>query len=103
MNFHVPASSTQAASDSRRQPPDADRLILDELNPQLVVDQLDGEQATLALLTFGTMREVCPKCQQSKLKLVLRQNAVRVAHLFCAECESCFDARYANGSPALSI
>jgi hypothetical protein len=33
----------------------------------------------------------------------LRQQAVRVAHLFCAECESCFDAHYPNGTPALTI
>jgi hypothetical protein len=26
-----------------------------------------------------------------------------VAHLFCAECESCFDAHYPNGTPALTI
>jgi hypothetical protein len=26
-----------------------------------------------------------------------------VAHLFCAECESCFDAHYPNGTSALTI
>jgi hypothetical protein len=33
----------------------------------------------------------------------LRQRAVRLAHLFCAECESCFDAHYPNGMSALTI
>jgi hypothetical protein len=26
-----------------------------------------------------------------------------VAHLFCADCASCFDAHYPNGAPALTI
>jgi hypothetical protein len=34
---------------------------------------------------------------------VLRQDSVRVAHLFCADCESCFDAHYRDGAPALTI
>jgi hypothetical protein len=37
------------------------------------------------------------------LKLVLRQSAVRIAHLFCPDCASCFDAHYPNGTPALTI
>jgi uncharacterized protein YbaR (Trm112 family) len=48
------------------------------------------------------VREVCPKCQQH-LKLVLRQARVRIAHLLCSGCDSCYDAHYANGSPALTI
>jgi transcription elongation factor Elf1 len=55
------------------------------------------------LTTFGLVREVCPKCQHNQLHLVLRQRAVRIAHLFCAGCASCFDAHYANGAPALTI
>jgi hypothetical protein len=33
----------------------------------------------------------------------LRQQCVRLAHLFCAECHSCFDAHYPNGESALTI
>jgi hypothetical protein len=80
-----------------------DNLILSELNPNAVVDHVDGNGAPLNLMTFGNVREVCPKCQHSQLKLVLRQATVRMAHLFCADCESCFDAHYPNGAPALTI
>jgi hypothetical protein len=103
MNLQVSEKHTQHTSASRRQHEDADCLVLSELNPLIVVDHLDGEQATLTLLTFGNVREICPKCQQGNLKLVLRQTSVRMAHLFCAECASCFDARYADGAPALTI
>jgi len=78
-------------------------LVLSELNPLAVIDRFDGEGTPLNLLTFGNVREICPKCQQTHLKLVLRQNSVRMAHLFCADCESCFDAHYTNGAPALTI
>jgi hypothetical protein len=78
-------------------------LVLSELNPLAVIDQLDGDSAPLNLLTFGSVREICPKCQHTHLKLVLRQNSVRMAHLFCADCESCFDAHYADGAHALTI
>jgi len=88
---------------SRRQHDKVGELVLRELNPLVVVDHIDGEHATLTLLTFGSVREICPKCQRTHLKLVLRQTSVRMAHLFCADCESCFDARYADGAPALTI
>ena len=78
-------------------------LVLSELNPLAVIDQPADASAPLNLLTFGSVREICPKCQHTHLKLVLRQNSVRMAHLFCADCESCFDARYADGAPALTI
>ena len=103
MNLQSSVKHTQHSSASRRQHQDVDCLVLSELNPLVVVDHLDGEQATLTLLTFGNVREVCPKCQQGNLKLVLRQTSVRMAHLFCADCESCFDARYTDGAPALTI
>jgi len=89
--------------DSRRQHETGDTLILSELNPRAVVDHLDGDNVPLNLVTFGSVREICPKCRQTHLKLVLRQATVRIAHLFCADCESCFDAHYANGQPALTI
>jgi hypothetical protein len=80
-----------------------DSLVLIELNPRMVVDHLDDEGEPLHVLAFGTVRETCPKCRQHHLKLVLRQQTVRMAHLYCAECESCFDAQYPNGTPALTI
>ncbi len=82
---------------------EAGDLVLSELNPHAVVDDIDGDVEPLNLLTFGSVREVCPKCQQTHLKLVLRQHSVRMAHLFCADCASCFDAHYADGEPALTI
>ena len=78
-------------------------LVLSELNPRTVVDHLDDEGQPLHVLTFGAVREICPKCRSGHLKLVLRQSAVRIAHLFCADCTSCFDARYPNGTSALTI
>jgi hypothetical protein len=78
-------------------------LVLSELDPLAVIARPENESAPLNLLTFGSVREICPKCQYTHLKLVLRQNSVRMAHLFCADCESCFDAHYTNGTPALTI
>jgi hypothetical protein len=93
----------QEGHPSRRRPIADDYLVLSELNPRMVIDHLDDEELPLHVLSFGSVREVCPKCQKHQLKLVLRQQTVRVAHLFCAECESCFDAHYPNGTPALTI
>ncbi len=103
MNFQSPESQNPQPSSSRRRSNGADHLILRELNPHVVIDHAEAGQAALTLMTFGSVRECCPKCQQGGLKLVLRQSSVRMAHLFCAECESCFDARYADGEPALTI
>lgn len=104
MNFHLPEQHGHPAPPTqRRQHESAQQLILTELNPLVVVDHLDGEESELTLLTFGSVREPCPKCRQGSLKLVLRQNAVRIAHLFCVECQSCYDARYEDGAPALTI
>lgn len=101
MSLRVPEPPS-LASDSRRHHEDGN-LVLSELNPRSVVDQVDHDSAPLNLLTFGSVREVCPKCQQTHLKLVLRQGSVRMAHLFCADCASCFDAHYADGASALTI
>jgi hypothetical protein len=78
-------------------------LILSELNPSAVIDHLGGNEQPMALVTFGDVRETCPKCHRHHLQLVLRQHHVRIAHLFCTDCESCFDAHYPNGTPALTI
>lgn len=87
---------------SRRHSVSDECLILSELNPRAVVDHFD-DGAPPSVVTFGKVREVCPKCADRHLTLVLRQATVRVAHLFCADCESCFDAHYPNGAPALTI
>jgi len=95
-----------ATHPSRRRPSDTETgecLVLSELNPRMVVDHLDDEGLPLHVLTFGSVREICPKCQSGHLKLVLRQSAVRMAHLFCTDCASCFDAHYPNGASALTI
>lgn len=98
------APPRQHADPSRRRAaaPDAG-LVLSELNPHAVIDHLDADGHPVHVLTFGSVREVCPKCRTGHLKLVLRQSAVRVAHLFCADCTSCFDAHYQDGAPALTI
>jgi hypothetical protein len=100
MSLRVPEAPLSPDSRRRQHPSE---LVLSELNPCAVVDQIDRDSAPLNLLTFGSVREVCPKCQQTHLKLVLRQASVRMAHLFCADCASCFDAHYADGAPALTI
>ena len=97
------ADPPESAACRRHQHQVGDDLVLSELNPLAVIDQLDDESVPLNLLTFGSVREICPKCQHTHLKLVLRQNSVRMAHLFCADCESCFDAHYTNGTHALAI
>lgn len=106
MSLRVSATPSHSPGDhpaDQRRHYEAGELILSELNPHIVVDQLDNDDVPLNLLTFGNVREVCPKCRHTHLKLVLRQNSVRMAHLFCADCEACFDAHYANGAPALTI
>jgi hypothetical protein len=106
MTLHEAMSPPQQhhAQSSRRRHHDEDNyLILTELNPRMVIDHLDDEDQPLHVLSFGSVREICPKCQTPHLKLILRQQTVRIAHLFCAECESCFDAHYPNGMSALTI
>jgi hypothetical protein len=98
------AVTGQSTEPGRRHhaPPD-DALVLTELSPSSVVDSFASAETPLELATFGAVRETCPKCQTTHLKLVLRQTCVRTAHLFCTTCESCFDAHYQDGKPALSI
>ena len=104
MNLRVSETYAHPSeSASRRRHQMNGNLVLSELNPLVVIDQLDDDSVPLNLLTFGSVREICPKCQHTHLKLVLRQNSVRMAHLFCADCEACFDAHYADGAPALTI
>ena len=87
----------------RRQQAAAESLVLSELNPLAVIDQLGADDEPLSLMSFGSVRETCPKCRNTQLRLILRQESVRTPHLFCAECQSCFDAHYASGVSALSL
>ncbi len=88
----------------RRHPHDTDEhLVLTEMDPDSVIDHLDPPDAEVELITFGTLRETCPNCPGSHLKLVLRQRRVRLAHLFCSGCQGCFDAHYPSGKSALTI
>ena len=80
-------------------------LRLIEVERSSVVDTMrmhDGDM-TDKVQAMGTMRELCPHCRTTHLKLVLRQKRVRHAHLFCEQCEKCFDARNLDGAPALAL
>jgi hypothetical protein len=88
----------------RRHAPGPDeQLTLSELDPDAVIDHLEPPGTQVELITFGTLRETCPNCPGTHLKLVLRQRRVRLAHLFCSNCQCCFDAHYTNGKSALTI
>jgi hypothetical protein len=107
MNGHGPetiSNARQHASEAsrRHQQGPGDYLVLSELDPDAVIDDAASDGVPLNLITFGSVREVCPSCQEH-LKLVLRQARVRMAHLMCPGCDRCFDAHYANGAPALTI
>lgn len=108
MSMHILETASSQAQQghpvpSRRRHSLEDTLVLTELNPLAVVDHLDHDNDPLRLTTFGSVRETCPKCEHAHLRLILRQDNVRTAHLFCAECASCFDAHYPNGTSALTI
>lgn len=105
MSEHVleTVPTEQAPASPKRRHTPAETLILSELHPESVVDHLDDDVLPRSLITFGNVRETCPKCNHTHLKLVLRQRCVRTAHLFCPECHGCFDAHYPNGTSALTI
>ncbi len=107
MSEHLLDADASAQTQSvagRRHPHGPDELlILSELDPDSVIDHLEPHDTAIELITFGTVRETCPKCTGTHLKLVLRQRRVRLAHLFCSDCLSCFDAHYTNGKSALTI
>lgn len=95
-------SSHGAAGNNRRHAHvGMEHLFLRELDRADVFDRPDAP--LLPLQSFGAVRETCPHCTGQHLRLVLRQECVRIAHLFCQQCHSCFDARYANGRCALTI
>lgn len=96
----------QTVSTNRREVDAPVALTLQELDPVEVLEGVRVEQGYLTKeepMTFGAMRELCPVCQDVHLQLVLRQERVRLAHLFCRKCTRCFDARYADGSCALTL
>jgi len=104
MSLHASAPHAHPSESGARRRQQIDgNLVLSELTVEAVIDQPSDASAPLNLMTFGSVREICPKCQQSHLTLVLRQDSVRMAHLFCTDCESCFDAHYRDGAPALTI
>lgn len=78
-------------------------LQLSELPAADVIDVGGEADAPVDLMSFGSVRETCPKCETVHLSLILRQKMVRREHLFCAECGRCFGAFYPDGSCALSL
>lgn len=80
-------------------------MTLVDLDPALVADGAWLHECYLTGdITFsGEVREVCPDCEGVHLQLVLRQEFVKRAHMYCPECTRCFDARYPDGSAALSL
>ena len=106
MNEHLLEPETrvrEVAPARRRQHAAEEQLVLSELDPDAVIDHLDSPSEPVELITFGTVRETCPRCEGGHLKLVLRQRRVRVAHLFCEQCLGCYNAYYKNGMAALDI
>lgn len=101
--FSIPPSTADHSPFGRRRGVENEALLLTELNPHSVVDQPSDRNAPIELLSFGTVRELCPKCKKPCLNLILRQSSVRTAHLLCTDCRSCYDAHYAGGAPALTI
>ncbi len=81
---------------------DQETLILKQIDPATVIDQVAGQEP-LQLLSFGAMREACPTCKDAHLRLVLRQANVHAEHLLCPQCGACFDAHFADGRSAFAI
>lgn len=79
-------------------------LTLVQVDPRLVVR---GVRSAVGLLVddvtpVGNVREMCPHCNK-RLQLVLRDKDVIRSHLYCTECTRSFDARYPDGSSALTL
>jgi hypothetical protein len=94
----------RATREQRHSDGDMPVLMLKDLAPSEVVagDRLDHLYATEEVSSCGIMRETCPVCNEAHLRLVLRQNNVRVSHLYCPHCSRCFDACYPDGTSALT-
>lgn len=100
-----PIDQTSNASDGNRTHK-GPALVLVQLDPDEVVDGMpiedDGYWADDFMIQ-GQMRETCPACQTEHLQMVLRQDNVKRAHLFCQRCTRCYDACYPDGTPAFGI
>ena len=96
-------TSESAAMNHRKN--DIPLLLLDEIAPSEVVDCVRVVNGYLAgdIVVTGAMRELCPVCKTEHLKLVLRQEYVKRAHMLCERCTRCFDARYLDGTPAFAL
>lgn len=79
-------------------------LILVALDPLAIVagERRDDVYVAEEVRAVGQMRETCPACPDTHLKLVPRQDDVRVAHLYCEQCTRCFDAFLDDGSSVLN-
>ncbi len=101
--MHANSPLQSDARDPELPPP---LLILTELNPMAIIEGVmldDGFKADDEVVSCGQMRETCPHCTSTHLQLVLRQKAVKLAHLFCPNCTRCYHASYEDGSPALAL
>jgi len=98
------AYSAKVANNNQRLPGVANFSLV-ELDPSQVVQGVPTEAGFEApdVQTAGFMREKCPYCQNVALQLVLRYAHVIRNHLFCPQCTRCFDARYPDGSSALTF
>ncbi len=98
-----PDAITSLTLDHRKS--DIDLLPLVEVEPFEVVDGVRVADGYLTgdIVVNGAMRELCPACKTEHLKLVLRQEHVKRAHMFCERCTRCFEARYPDGTPALVL
>ena len=95
------SSSNRSIADKRQN--SVALLMLIQLDPSSIVDCLPVNGGYLAheFAVAGEMRETCPECKTTHLKLVLLQNGVKRAHMFCEKCTRCFDACYPDGYSAL--
>jgi hypothetical protein len=100
-------SANRAPADHRDKK--VNELTMIEIDRATVVDSIrldDGFAPDFepdGVFATGAMRELCPACKANHLKLVLRQKHVRHAHLYCENCDKCFDARNPDGSSALEL
>ena len=101
--MELPDTSESLAMNHRKN--DVPLLLLVEIAPSEAVDCVRVADGYLAgdIVVTGAMRELCPACQTEHLKLVLRQEYVKRAHMFCERCTRCFDARYLDGTPAFAL
>ena len=95
---HPPSTGSPAFTHRRT---DTEMLFLAQIDPPKVVDGVAVKNGYLSddIIVGGEMRETCPVCKTVHLKIVLRQENVKRAHLFCEQCTRCFNASYHDGSP----